>query len=158
MAPLQIDQLMQDTLPGAWKDGQTNALALSVALSTKTGQSVPWTVLRRGIDDAIKSRWIELVSGSSPWPCEMATASAVMLKQPTASGGKPEQPPVSKPKGAYTSSAALEASALQDLVDVLPDIIKVAAGVPLQFQLSVTLGGGQDISSGTVTAINKLLA
>jgi len=66
-------------------------------------------------------------------------------------------PAVTKPKGAYTSSAALKASALQDLVDVLPDIIKVAAGVPLQFQLCVTLGDGQEIASETVAAINKLL-
>ena len=113
MAPLQVDQLMQDSVPEAWKDGQTTALALSVALSTKTGQPVPWTVLRRASSN--------------------------------------------KPKGAYTSSAALKASALQDLVDVLPDIIKVAAGVPLQFQLCVTLGDGQEIASETVAAINKLL-
>src|SRR5258708_9859431 len=46
IAPLQVDQLMHDSVPEAWKDGQTTALALSVALSTKTGQPVPWTVLR----------------------------------------------------------------------------------------------------------------
>jgi hypothetical protein len=64
---------------------------------------------------------------------------------------------VPKPKGVYTSAAALEPSALQDLVDVLPDVIKAAAGVPLQFQLSVTLGDGQVVGSETVESINKLL-
>jgi hypothetical protein len=160
MPPLPVDQLMQDSLPAAWKDGQTTALALSVSLSTKTGHPIPWTVLRRAIDDALKSRWIELAPGSSPWPCEMAAASTVALKQPAGGGalGEPQPGPfVPKPKGVYTGSAVLEPSALQDLVDVLPDVIKAAAGVPLQFHLSVTLGDGQEIGSETVESINKLL-
>jgi hypothetical protein len=80
MAPLQVDQLMQDSVPHAWKDGQTTALALSAALATKIGQPVPWTVLRRAIDDSIKARWIELAANSGPWPCEMAAASVVTLR------------------------------------------------------------------------------
>ena len=160
MPPLLVDQLMQDSVPGAWKDGQTSALALSVALSTKIGQPVPWTVLRRAIDDAIKARWIELAANGGPWPCEMAAASTVALKQPAASGGMAQQVPggyVSKPKGVYTSSAALQPAALQDLVDVLPDVVKAAAGVSLRFQLQISLGGGEDISSAKVEEINTLL-
>lgn len=161
MQPLQVDRLMQDAVPDAWKDGQTTALALSVALAAQFGRSIPWTVLRRAIDDAIKARWIELVPGSGAWPCEMAGASAVTLKQPAASGGIGE--PLfggyaPKPKGAYTSSAPLEPSALQDLVDVLPDVVKAAAGVPLQFQLSVTLGNGQEVGTETVESINRFLS
>jgi hypothetical protein len=64
---------------------------------------------------------------------------------------------VPKPKGVYTSTAALQPAALQDLVDVLPDVVKAAAGVPLQFQLQVTLGDGEEIASGKVEEINKLL-
>jgi hypothetical protein len=160
MPPLLVHRLMQDAVPDAWKDGQTTALALSVALSAETGHPIPWTVLRRAIDDAIKARWLELASGSGTWPCDVAGASAVMLKQPAAPGGMAEPPQggyVPKPKGVFTSSAALEPSALQDLVDVLPDVVKAAAGVPLRFQLSVTLGDGREISTETVESINKLL-
>jgi hypothetical protein len=82
MTPLQVDQLMQDSIPEAWKDGQTTALALSVALSAKTGQPVPWTVLRRAIDDSIKARWIELATNSGPWPCEMAASSTWPTRPP----------------------------------------------------------------------------
>ena len=46
---------------------------------------------------------------------------------------------------------------MQDLIEVLPDIIKAAAGVPLQFKLSVTLGDGQELDSATVESINTLL-
>jgi hypothetical protein len=156
MSPLQVDRLMKDAVPEAWKDGQSNALALSAALSTQMGNPIPWTILRRAVDDAIKARWIELAPGSGPWPCEMTGASAVMLKQPTAAGGGGGQPPL-QPKDVYTSSALLEPSAFQDLVEVLPGVIKAAAGVPLRLQLQISLGDGQQIGPGTVEAINKLL-
>jgi hypothetical protein len=160
MAPLLVDQLMQDSVPAAWKDGQTTALALLVALSTKTGQPVPWTVLRRAIDDAIKARWIELAANSGPWPCDMAAASTVTLRQPAASGstaGAAAGADGSKPKGVYTSSAVLQPNELQDLVDVLDDIVKAAVGVPLRFQLQISLGDGENVSAAKVEEVNKLL-
>jgi hypothetical protein len=63
-----------------------------------------------------------------------------------------------KPKGIYTSSAVLQPNELQDLVDVLDDIVKATAGVPLRFQLQISLGDGQDISSAKVEKVNQLLA
>jgi hypothetical protein len=54
-------------------------------------------------------------------------------------------------------SAALDASAFQDLVEVLPDLLKISAGIPLQFHLSVTLGDGQEVSPETVGSVNQLL-
>jgi hypothetical protein len=76
------------------------------------------------------------------------------------SGGVAEPVPggyVSKPKGVYTSSAALQPAALQDLVDVLPDVVKAAAGVSLRFKLQISLGDGADISSAKVEEINTIL-
>lgn len=160
MAPLLVDQLTQDSVSEAWKDGQTTALALSVALSTKTGQPVPWTVLRRAIDDSIKARWIELAANSGPLPCEMAAAATVTLRQPAGPGGVAEPAPggyVPKPRGVYISSAVLQPSELQDLVDVLPDVVKAAVGVPLRFQLQISLGDGEEINSAKVEEVNKLL-
>jgi hypothetical protein len=55
------------------------------------------------------------------------------------------------------ASAELEASALQDLVDVLPDLHKTAAGVSLRFNLLITLGDGQNVGKETVDTMNKLL-
>jgi hypothetical protein len=129
-----------------------------VAFSTKIGQPVPWTVLRHAIDDAIKARWIELAPDSGLWPCEMAAASTVTLKQPAATGGTTGPGGgISKPKGVYTSSAALQPAALQDLVDALPDIVNAAAGISLRFQLQISLGEGESLSSSKVEEINTLL-
>jgi hypothetical protein len=158
MLPLSVHQLTQDAVPEAWRDGQTNVLALSVALSAQSGRPLPWSVMRRAIGDAITSRWLELAPGSGPWPSEMAGAAAVTLKQPAAMDDPPSPGEyVSRPQGIFHASAAVEASAFQDLVEVLPDLIKLAAGIPLQFRLSVTLGDGQEVGNETVVAVNKLL-
>jgi hypothetical protein len=157
MKALEVQDLMQDSIPGAWKDGQTTALALSVALSTKTGQPVPWTVLRRAIDDAIRARWIELAANSGPWPCEMAAASTVILRQPAPTISTSRDTAGAKPRGVYTSSAEIQPNELQDLVEILDDIVKAAVGIPLRFQLQISLGGGEDIDTAKVEAINKLL-
>ena len=157
MAPLMVDQLTQNNVSEAWKDGQTTALTLLAALSTKISRPIPWSVLRRAIDDAIKARWIELAASSGPWPCEMAGASTVTLIQPAAvrepiiGGNAPKQ------KGVYMSSADLQPAALQDLVDLLPDVVKAAAGVSLRFRLQVSLGDGEAISSDKLEELNRLL-
>ena len=87
----------------------------------------------------------------------------MLLKQPDAARpGEPagsinEPPGDPKPKGAYSSWAVIEASAFQDLIEVLPDIIKAAAGLPLEFRLNVSLGDNKEVSAETVEIINKLL-
>ena len=52
----------------------------------------------------------------------------------------------------------LDPGALQDLVDALPDIVKAAAGLPLEFRLDVKLGAGvKEVESSTVESIDRLL-
>ncbi|MGH7099534.1 MAG: hypothetical protein ACREE4_17990 [Stellaceae bacterium] len=161
MALIPVDRLNQNAVPDAWKDGKTTALALSIALAAQNNdRPVPWSIMRQAIDAGITSRWLELAPGSGPWPCDMTGASALTLRQPSTSIGAAEQPPggyVPQPQGVYHASAVLEASALQDLVEVLPDIIKTAAGIPLRLHLSVTLGDGQEVGSQIVASINRIL-
>ena len=162
MPPLPVDSLTPEALPEAWQDGQTTALALSIGVSAQGGQPVPWMVLRDGIDGAIKASWLALAPGSGSWPCDAAGASAVTLRQPETPAGRNGPLPagpmqISERTGVYTSSVELDPSNLQDLIEVLPDIIKAAAGVPLQFKLSVTLGDGQEVGSDTIESLNTLL-
>jgi hypothetical protein len=51
----------------------------------------------------------------------------------------------------------LQPNELQDLVDVLDDIVKAAVGVPLRFQLQISLGNGEEVGSTKVEEVNKLL-
>jgi len=108
---------------------------------------------------AIKSRWLEIVPGGPAWPRDAANASALMHRRPAAPGlgeGRPDDT-VPRPSGTYWSTANLGPDALQDLVEVLPDIVRGAAGLPLQFQLTVTMGDGADIRPEVVASINELL-
>jgi hypothetical protein len=159
MLPLTVDQLTQDAAPEAWKNEETTALALSVALSQGLGHPVPWMVLRRAIDDALKAAWLERSPASGPWPCDFAGAAAVLLRQPKRSveGSEPRPSGYRGKPGSYSSAAVMDASALQDLVEALPELVKTAAGLPLEFQLNVSIGGeGHD--PAVITAINKILA
>ena len=162
LPPLPVDSFTQAILPEAWKDSQTTVLALSIGLSAQSGHPVPWTVLRDAIGNALRTGWLELAPDSGAWPCEAAGAAAVTLRQPETPAGRNDPSPADKAlerTGVYYSSADLEPSRLQDLVDVLPDILNLTApaGVPLQFKLSVTLGDGQEVASQTVQSLNKLL-
>ena len=160
MQRLSVDQLMKDTVPEAWKDGQTSPLALSAALSVQVGVPLPWPLLRRAIDDALSARWLALAPDSDPWPCDAACAAAVTLKEPDATktdfaDRESDLAPI--PKGAHTGSANLEPQELQDLIEVLPNVITAAAGVPLRFHIRITLGDGGDVPPESVSSLNELL-
>ena len=60
-------------------------------------------------------------------------------------------------QGVYTSSALLQPNQLQDLVDILDDIVKATVGVPLHFQMQISLGEGSEVDPSKVEEINKLL-
>ena len=126
MAPLPVQRLLPDAIADAWVSGEANVLALAAALAVQEGHPVPWSVLRRAIDDAMTARWLEAVPGSGTWPCEVTAAATVKLRTPTT-----ERVDVAIPAEAYKASAPLEPDALQDLVDALDEIVKASAGVRL---------------------------
>ena len=70
---------MPDAAPDAWQAGEASLLALFMALAAQEGRPVPWTVLRRAVEDAIASRWLETTPGSGAWPCNVGAAGAVSL-------------------------------------------------------------------------------
>ena len=53
-------------------------------------------------------------------------------------------------------AAALKPNQLQDLVDVLPDLIKTAAGHDLTFRLAVEIKGKERPGDKLIAAVNKL--
>ena len=158
LEPLPVQRLLPDAVPDAWKAGEATVLALSLALANQEGNPLPWAVLRRAVDDAVASRWLETTPGSGAWPCEVAGAAAVSLQPPVGFDPTSVTPTVSKTTTGYASSAVLDPAALQDLVDALPEIVKAAAGLPLEFRLDVKLGAGvKEVESDTVASIDKLL-
>ena len=158
LEPLPVQRLLKDAVPDAWKADEAAVLALSVALANQEGSPLPWAVLRRAVDDAIASRWLETTPGGGAWPCDVSSAGTVSLRPPAGFNPTSVTPTVPTITAGYGSSAVLDPAALQDLVDALPEIVKAAAGLPLEFRLDVKLGSGvKDVGSDTLESLDELL-
>ena len=160
LARIPVDEMMAESIPDAWRDGTTNALAVATALSTKHGTTLPWPAVRAVIEDAIRAHWVELSADSAAWPCDLAGARHVILIVPSGDklGGGRRQPYAVTRPGVLTAEAVLEANGIQDLADQIPEIAKAAVGNDLKFNIRVEFGGTDPPSAEAVTKINELLA
>ena len=152
---IDVDELMAKSIPDAWKDSKTNALAIATALSTKRGVNLPWSTVQTAIEDGIRARWIELSSGRAAWPCDLAGAQQVIFQVPATAREEPSAP---KPRGLLMAEEVLEASGIQDLADQIPDITKAAIGNTLKFNIRIEFGGETTPDPEAVKKINELLA
>ena len=70
--PVLAQEIAADALPGAWRDGETNGVALVRALSQSRRRTLPWALVREGIRAGVESRWIEVAGGCAS-PCTAGT-------------------------------------------------------------------------------------
>ena len=93
--PIEVSELTATSIPEAWQDGKTNALAIATTLSTKRGLSLPWSTVQSAIDDAIRARWLVLSKESATWPSNLAGAQLVVLRTAEVhAGGVAERPQI----------------------------------------------------------------
>ncbi len=157
---IAVDELMAESIPDAWKDGSTNAMAIATALSSKRGSNLPWFTVRSTIENGIRARWIELCDDSATWPCDLSGARYALFQVPISqeihdAAGKLNTP---KPRGLLTAEAVLEANGIQDLADQIPDIAEAAVGNDLKFNVRVEFGGETTPHPETVEKINTFLS
>ena len=157
---IPVDEIMDESIPDAWRDKTTNALAVATALSTKHGATLPWPTVRAVIEDAIRAHWVELSTEDAAWPCELAGARYVNLTVPSDDkpGGGHRQPHAGTRPGVLTAEAVLEANGIQDLADQIPEIAKAAVGNDLKFNVRVEFGGADSPLEEAVARINDLLS
>jgi len=163
--------ILPETLPAAWKDGGTNALAIATALSQQFGHTLPWKTVRDVIGGSLQARFITLADGSAPWPCEMPAANTVKLKLAESGGGGGTQAGTGGSfaggtgTGAGTKTlvgqATLEPSEVQDLGDIIPQLLEIKnkANAPLVFLVQIEFGDGTSKPAEEhMAAINGLLS
>ena len=152
--------MMAESIPDAWRDGATNALAVATALSTKHGATLPWPTVRAVIEDAARAHWVELSADSAAWPCDLAGARHVTLIVPSDDklADRRRQPYAVTRPGVLTAEAVLEANGIQDLADQIPEIAKAAVGNDLRFTVRVEFGGEDSPPDDAVARINDLLS
>ena len=151
-APIAVDELMPSSIPGAWSEEKTNALAIATALSGLRGLALPWSSVQTVIESAIQTRWLELSKESAEWPTDLVGAQHVVLQAPTTDsirelGGKPYE---QLPLGMLVAEAPLEANGIQDLADQIPGITQAAVGSELKFNVRIELGGDAAPDPGVV--------
>jgi hypothetical protein len=147
-------QLIPDSIPEAWENGQTTALALEAALSRRHGKALPWATTRDAIGAAFQGRYLEQTADSGPWPCDFAGAQYVRIALP--SGSPPTPPPGS---GILVGEAELTAPQIQDLAEEIGAIIRAAAGFNLRFRLRLELDDARNRPAENIlTEINRHLA
>ena len=158
--PVAVTDLVEASIPDAWRDGKASALAISTSLSANLGKPLPWTVVQPAINSGIQTRWIELAPESSTLPCDFGNAHNVIVQAATTQPGNgPRQiSDVQKRLGTITAEAMLEVNEVQDLADQIPEIARAAVGLQLTFNLQIELSGDNPPEQSVVEAINSLLA
>ena len=143
-------ELVEEVLPGAWKDGKASGIALAQALSQTRGRTLPWGLVRESIKAGVESRWLEVAEDSGPVGCGYDDAGNLRLERPT-SDGAPQPPP--EPVG---GGAMLEGSQIQDLADLIPELLAASAGCELRFHVGVALD--EEAPGEVRAALDEMLA
>ncbi len=130
-------ELVEQALPGAWKDGRVNGVALVQAASQARGAALPWGLVRESIRAGVESRWLRVAENSGPVDCGYDEAGHLRLERPAQPKPPPPGPSPSLPSG----GAVLEGSRMQDLAEIVPAMMEASAGSALRFHVRVALDG-----------------
>ena len=145
-------ELVEQALPGAWKDGRVNGVALVQAASQARGAALPWGLVRESIRAGVESRWLRVAEGSGPMDCGYDEAGHLRLERPAQPKPPPPGPSTSLPPG----GAVLEGSRMQDLAEIVPAMMEASAGSALRFHVRVALDG--EAPEEVRAALDALLA
>ncbi len=182
-ASLSINDVLPENLPAAWSDGTTTALAIAQALIQKTGQPLPWKIVRDAIEGAFRAHRFQLTSDSQVWPCDYSKSAGVKFQLPQTTQPTPVTPPPSQQPSVIQPSATenlsstyqinvsvaqpqsntqvaaayLKSHELQDLAEKIADIKNAAAGIDLKFKVQLELGGESAPSNEVISRINEIL-
>jgi hypothetical protein len=151
-AAIALTALTPEELPDGWSGSSATALSLQTAISAKvapSGATLPWSTLCKAINDALNSRFLEVVPGGPvSWPCEAQSAAVVEFRLPTIGDSKPAGPPGfgETPQANVEpaiAQASLDGAALVALADAMADVQAAVAayGTPLIFKVSVEAKG-----------------
>ena len=141
-----------DSLPEAWKEGATNGIALTRALSQRRGEALPWGLVRESIRAAVNSRWLVVVDGAVD--CAYDQAGPLRLECPPAA--PPQRPADQTPPTPPAVGALLDVDELQTLAERVPDLLDLTAGIGLRFRVRPEAEAEPDME--TRGALNRRLA
>ena len=124
--PIGVFDSLADNIPEAWEDGSTTALAISIALSNRRSQPLPWSIVRQAITEARNAGLITLDTADVSWPCALSEAGSVRIGVPQTTGPVPTPPaqPVVRDKRTR-SDRVVRPAELQNMADVIGDLMNL---------------------------------
>ena len=139
--PIPATALLPESIPTAWSGDKTSALALATALAHKEGRTLPWLLVSKAIENALRANYLELSSPPNTWPCTNSGAPQAKFKVRVGGGVGGEGGEI-KERNITRAMADYSAAQLQDLVDELNDLLSIAAaaGLNVAFTLEVRVG------------------
>ncbi len=128
--PIPFYEIMPVNLSEAWNNGQANARNIYTLLSKKRSINLPWVTVKRCIDDAVRSKAIEVIEG---WPCDeteakKATLKVILERTPA---------PLTMKNAKLMAEAKVSSGNLQTLGEEMGDILKLAVGANIEFTITV---------------------
>jgi hypothetical protein len=150
-APLSLLALLPEQLPEAWRGGSLDGWSLAAALSQRAGRTLPWKTISAALESAFRSGLLDRTPDSGSWPCDYAGARSLKLTVAK------EAPQPRQPLAPIAESTLLRADQLQDLVDILPNLLKAAAGYDLRFKVGVEISGKRPPDEAAKRALNTIL-
>jgi hypothetical protein len=110
------------------------------------------------LDGAFRAHLIERTEGSAPWPADYSQARDVKLRLAT-EPSRPEPPraQVLPPGTSASAETMLRPDQVQDIAELVPELIKAAAGYELAFGVRVVVKGKDSAPASVVERVNKLL-
>ena len=154
-APISPSDLLPESLPQAWHDGGTTAIALATALSSKAGVTLPWATVCSVIDAAMRSRMVERAEDSGPWPCDWPGAQLIKLRLPAQ---RPErEPEVHEGTRRYVAEAQLATGEVQNLAEEIANVVAATVGYEVKLSVRVEIDD-PDVPAEVVQRLNEVLA
>ena len=141
---------MDDVLPAAWINGETNGAALMQALSQARGEAIPWGLVRDSISAALQNRWLEAAETPVWDEISFHNAGQWRLRRAERTSSEPAS------SSDHASAAVLDGAQIQDLAEQVPKLLEASAGWDLRFNLGISLD--PDAPPETRAQIEKLLA
>ena len=143
-------ELTAEALPDAWTDGRANGISLSRALSQRRGRTLPWGLVRDGIEAGVKSRWLTLAAGSAAVRCGYEQAGELRVERPAAAPPDPPQP-AAPPAARFE----IDPAQVQDLADHVSALQTASAGYALRFRFAAALD--DDTPADVRAEVDRLL-
>ncbi|MCB1782343.1 MAG: ATP-binding protein [Candidatus Competibacteraceae bacterium] len=159
---INVLELLPAALPDAWVNGQATVAAIAQALSAKNSLPLPWKTVCDAINGALQANYLE---ATGTWPCEIAAAAQVTLREKMAAPLKITPTVDYGQKPAYHTQIAiaeieLATHEVQDLADVIPELTTLQAthAFPMRLFVRIECGDGtKELSEDLRTQVNAML-